>query len=598
MSPKLKVEINFTGAWVEVTNSAGTGGVKDYLRLAQGVSISEGKENETGDAISVGTCSLVLDNSDGRFSPNLSTSVYYPNVNPGAGLRVSGWVNSAWQVLFQGKIQSWSADSVNDPTGKAAVCRVSASDTLGAFPAYTLRQAADEVVRNTAGIANYWPLRDTQSPAKQQVGSVGITDNGAAGWAGGTSTLLPMEEGTDQHPLFKSAVGGLKLTTGALGLPAGVQKKWMVRFVLYSQPTAACVLLSCSAFTLSWDPTIGLYAFGSSTVFKPTVWPVLVEISFRLNLSLYYERITFGDGTGAGFYIEPASVGPFPEPPLNLVVNPTLTGGAQFSLGNLQVITDRYADATDTTAAAIALLGPRTPVASSAVVMLADFAGAPAISGLTAGETTLPLLEGRDAAEAMSALVDGMGARLVDKHDGTLAWIPFAPTTTPVPVPAGTLLNDLGWRNDSAGWCSDATTTWADGTGYTATRPDGDRKTLALEGVHASRALDRAFADWKVTHAFGGARCPTASVNLLHPLLTDAQRAALCAAIPGTRLTLTPGLAFMPASLLEFVEGRDVTIDHTQWVITFKLSPDIDSYAFTLDDATYGVLDAGNFVAA
>jgi len=599
MSPKLKVEINFTGAaWVEVTNSAGTGGVTDYLRLAQGVSISEGRENEAGDAVSPGTCSLVLDNSDGRFSSNLPSSPYYPNVNPGAGLRVSGWVNGAWQSLFQGKIQAWSADSVNDPTGKAAVSRVTASDTLGVFPSYTLRQASDEIIRNTAGLLNHWSLQESGSPAVARAGAAQLVDNGKDGW--GKGSQLALDEGTDKHPLFVSSSTGLKLSTTGLSVP-GYSR---VRLVVFAAPTAAGNLLTVqfsgyggTTLAIAWSATLGFTAtdptFGTVSTGLPTSWPQVLEVGVWLTPRIGIRSCGL-DGTQISVGMSYNGFGTLQ----GIVINPTLSGAAQWSSAHLAVFSGASTSADLIAYAAALLVTSRIPPLVSAPQQLSTFAGGPTVNGATVGETALPLLEGRDAAEAMGALINGMGARLVDNHNGTLKWVPFAPATTPVPIPAGALLNDLGWRNDSSGWCSDVTVTWPDATTYTGTRPDGERKTLPLEGVHATRALDIVFADWQVTNASNGARCPAASVNLLHPLLTDPQRAALSGAIPGTRLSLTPGLAFMPASLLEMVEGRDVTIDHQQWLITFKMSPDVNSFAFTLDDATYGVLDAGNFLAA
>lgn len=52
-----------------------------------GVTITRGASDELSDT-QPGTCSLVLDNSDGRFSPGLSSSPYYPNVRKDTPIRV------------------------------------------------------------------------------------------------------------------------------------------------------------------------------------------------------------------------------------------------------------------------------------------------------------------------------------------------------------------------------------------------------------------------------------------------------------------------------------------------------------------------------
>jgi hypothetical protein len=53
-----------------------------------GVTIDRGARDELADT-QPGTCSLLLDNSDGAFSPGLSSSPYYPNVRKGTPIRVS-----------------------------------------------------------------------------------------------------------------------------------------------------------------------------------------------------------------------------------------------------------------------------------------------------------------------------------------------------------------------------------------------------------------------------------------------------------------------------------------------------------------------------
>jgi len=65
--------------WTEITQ---------YVDVNEvGVSINRGASDERAD-IQVGTCTLLLDNSDGRFSPGLASSPYYPNVRKGTPIRV------------------------------------------------------------------------------------------------------------------------------------------------------------------------------------------------------------------------------------------------------------------------------------------------------------------------------------------------------------------------------------------------------------------------------------------------------------------------------------------------------------------------------
>lgn len=76
----LQVDIEFTaGVWTNVTA---------YVNLAAGIKIEYGRTESSGPA-QVGTCSLTLDNSDGRFTVKSSASPYYPNMVPRKRLRVS-----------------------------------------------------------------------------------------------------------------------------------------------------------------------------------------------------------------------------------------------------------------------------------------------------------------------------------------------------------------------------------------------------------------------------------------------------------------------------------------------------------------------------
>lgn len=62
--------------------------ISQHTDLVQGINITRGAQNELSE-IQPGTCSITLDNSDGRFTPQRAASPYYPNVKKGAPIRVS-----------------------------------------------------------------------------------------------------------------------------------------------------------------------------------------------------------------------------------------------------------------------------------------------------------------------------------------------------------------------------------------------------------------------------------------------------------------------------------------------------------------------------
>jgi hypothetical protein len=62
--------------------------VSQFVDLVRGIDIDRGAQNELSE-IQPSTCSITLDNSDGRFTPERAASPYSPNVKKGVPIRVS-----------------------------------------------------------------------------------------------------------------------------------------------------------------------------------------------------------------------------------------------------------------------------------------------------------------------------------------------------------------------------------------------------------------------------------------------------------------------------------------------------------------------------
>jgi len=62
--------------------------ISQYVNLIRGIDITRGAQNELSE-IQPSTCSITLDNSDGRFTPERAASPYSPNVKKGVPIRVS-----------------------------------------------------------------------------------------------------------------------------------------------------------------------------------------------------------------------------------------------------------------------------------------------------------------------------------------------------------------------------------------------------------------------------------------------------------------------------------------------------------------------------
>jgi hypothetical protein len=87
--------------------------------------INWGRQDEQSE-LQPRTCSMTLDNSDGRFTPGLTTGPYGAAVDVGVRIRVSTTANAVTTVRFDGYVNDWDAGWDNG--GPMAVCTVDASD--------------------------------------------------------------------------------------------------------------------------------------------------------------------------------------------------------------------------------------------------------------------------------------------------------------------------------------------------------------------------------------------------------------------------------------------------------------------------------------
>ncbi|MEV5444050.1 LamG-like jellyroll fold domain-containing protein [Streptomyces sp. NPDC052644] len=151
--------------WTDITS---------YVDVAEsGVSITRGSSDEVAD-IQPSTCTLLLDNSDGRFSPGLASSPYYPHVRKGTPIRVRVLTGGILlHSRFYGTVNEW-------PTkwkGLYSQARITCTDilrTLGRLP--ELRSALDEeVLRLDPSV--YYPL--TEPSASATAGDLSGTGAGA-----------------------------------------------------------------------------------------------------------------------------------------------------------------------------------------------------------------------------------------------------------------------------------------------------------------------------------------------------------------------------------------------------------------------------------
>lgn len=84
--------------------------ITSYVRAA---SVDRGASNEL-QRIEAGTASIDLSNRDGRFTPFLATSPYYPNILPMKRIRIRATWKGVTYPVFQGFVEEWPVEFPED----------------------------------------------------------------------------------------------------------------------------------------------------------------------------------------------------------------------------------------------------------------------------------------------------------------------------------------------------------------------------------------------------------------------------------------------------------------------------------------------------
>jgi hypothetical protein len=173
------VEIEFTASvWTDVTT---------YVSATNKVSVRAGRTTEFDD-VGPSTCTLVLRNDDGRFTPDSAGSPYYPDVIEGRRIRVTVTESAVDYPLFTGSILSWEPNYAGGMLSNGTVT-VTANDALATLALHTFDSRWVEETRALARTAATWAdiyvLKGDASTAAWD--NVGITTGGDYG----TATIVP-----------------------------------------------------------------------------------------------------------------------------------------------------------------------------------------------------------------------------------------------------------------------------------------------------------------------------------------------------------------------------------------------------------------------
>lgn len=149
----VKVDIAFNAGYGTAASSRTWTDVTDYVLTANGINIGHGRQNELSQA-GANTCSLTLDNRDGRFSPGLATSPYYPNVKIGRPIRVAvNLCTTGDNGTFEANATSWTGTN-------ATVARLVSTDAHSgsALLSVTAVAAANMATESSAGGTAAFPV--------------------------------------------------------------------------------------------------------------------------------------------------------------------------------------------------------------------------------------------------------------------------------------------------------------------------------------------------------------------------------------------------------------------------------------------------------
>jgi hypothetical protein len=174
------VEIEFTASvWTDVTA---------YVSAESKVSVRAGRTTEFDD-VGPSTCTLVLRNDDGRFTPDSAGSPYYPDVIEGRRIRVTVTESAVDYPLFTGSILSWEPNYSSGMLNTGTVT-VTANDALALLALHTFDDRWTEETRALARTAATWVdayvLKGDASTAAWN--NIGLSTGAALG----TATLVPL----------------------------------------------------------------------------------------------------------------------------------------------------------------------------------------------------------------------------------------------------------------------------------------------------------------------------------------------------------------------------------------------------------------------
>lgn len=588
------------------------------------ISITLGRQDQTSDVVP-STCSFVLINDDGRFTPDRSSSPYYPHVLPGVRVRVSVTVGGTTYNRFDGYVESWE-QVWESPAGTSGLVRVSCSDILARFgtpfPLVSEEMLIDSPVAlypltESVGSASAGSIAKTASAALVPVRSKNGggdysfgTGAGLTGNPGGASLQLNSTLTTAAADDFKGyfLAGAAPSMSGAFTFEAWVEINATLLTALdrnlpgtSANPVPVIGFLAPSGYLLG---ALGLFGSGNagfpivpSFTFAEPSGAILAPSSWAGNLNdgqVHHIAFT-SNGTNYAFYVDGVSVasGGAGASPLPSTAGSTLVIGGRPVNGTFTASNFRgdiqfaavYNTALSAARIAAHYAGGAVPVESTTARVTRLLAyRANTGSSIAAGSGTAGAVDLSTATLQQALLETAVveGGYLYVNGSGQVVLLNR--NTQYNPASALTLDSSLAqvqadttFRIDTQQLANDVTITRPDGAAQRATDVTsyaayGDRPvSLAAPFASDADALEAAY--WTLANRKDAkVRAPGLTVDLLNEPTTGVVQACL-ALTPWKRVTVTNLPSTAPAATVDvIVQGWTETLSVDLWSISYYTS--------------------------
>lgn len=470
------VELLLNGAWVDITAD---------VRLNPGVAVKVGVGSESGTA-DPATCSLVVNNRDGRYSPRNAAGPYYGHLSRNTPLRFT--VGAASR--FYGEVSEFPS-RWNLPGTDVWSPLVASGVLRRMVRANAIRSPLDTGVSGLgANLTGYWTMEDGAG------GAFGTTVPGASALSVfGTVTPAAIPLGASSDPVAELTAGGAAgtartsasldfyvaayLSVPSAGMPDGtILLQWTttgtpatghtwqlcyelggtLRLRVYS--SIGAVLLNQSLGFVS-----GLTALGRSFFWRIRAQNSGVNVALSTRLRLDGEPSAFVNSDGwesAGGWSVPGTQ--LSGAPTTITVNPDVLALEGVGIGHI-IVGDTYAFLPDssgtpnanlflTSYAGETVAARLTRVAAVAGVALSLVAGTTDGVGPQPDGTALDVMRAAEAADTGGILydsIDALGLAFIPRHaryDATQAELALLYTSGHLSPPLDPTDDDANIRND------------------------------------------------------------------------------------------------------------------------------------------------------